>query len=85
MAHRPAKHSDLAEIKKEISALQKRVSKIQKDGFNVDQINAALSQLNTDVDALIAKGAGAITPAQAATIAQALTDMDTKIKSALTT
>ena len=71
------------ELKKDFERLRRLIRKLEKDGHKVDAINAAIAQLSADVDALVTKGAGAITPTQAASIAQAIMDLDTKIKTAL--
>ncbi len=76
---------ELEEISGITAYLQARVKFIKEEGVNVDAINAALTKLETDVDALIAKGAGSITPAQAQTIVTALTAVSTKIEAAIAT
>lgn len=78
------KHNkELASIREDIECLGERIAKLKKEGINVDQVNAALAQLSTDVDALIAsKGTGGITPAQAQTISDGLTALSAKVKAA---
>jgi outer membrane murein-binding lipoprotein Lpp len=76
---------ELAAIRKEVEYLQARVAKLQKEGINVEQVTAALTQLGTDVDALIAsKGVAGITPAQAQTIVDGISAISVKVKAATT-
>lgn len=84
MAARKHKHPRLRAILNEIAQLSAEIQKLSEEGIDVDAINAALTQLNTDVDALIAKSAGAITPAQAKAIADGLTALSKKVTDATT-
>jgi hypothetical protein len=76
-------HRELMELLKETRRIQGRVDELKKEGANVDQITAALAQLGTDLDSLIAKPGG-ITPAQTQTILDGITALDAKVKAALT-
>ena len=78
------KHTrELERLKKEVALIQQRLNVLKAEGVNVEAINAALAKLSTDVDALIAKGSGGITPAQAQTIVDGLTALSTKIEAAV--
>ena len=78
------KHTrELERLKKEVAIIQQRLNVLKAEGVNVEAINAALAKLSTDVDALIAKGSGGITPAQAKTIVDGLTALSTKIEAAV--
>lgn len=71
------KHHALIGIQNELAEIQKRIDVLSQEGVNVDQVNAALADLSTKVDALIASKApqGGITTAEA----QAITDQITAI------
>lgn len=77
---------ELEEMQEAINTFQKRVEFIQSQGVDVEQVNTAISDLSTNVDALIASKApaGGITPAEAQTIVDGLTAISTKIKAAIT-
>ena len=78
------KHTrELERLKKEVALIQQRINVLKAEGVNVEAINAALAKLSIDVDALIAKGSGGITPAQAQTIVDGLTALSTKIEAAV--
>lgn len=77
------RNQELRQIRKELRSLRERVNKIKQEGFKLEIITTALTQLGADVDALIAKGAGSITPAQAQTIADWLNALDAKVKAAI--
>ena len=76
---------ELEEIQEALNNFQKRVDFIQSQGVDVEQVNAALSDLSINVDALIASKApaGGITPAEAQTIVDGLNAISTKIKAAI--
>lgn len=73
------KHHALVGIQNELAEIQKRLESLSQEGVNVDQVNAALADLSTKVDALIASKApqGGITTAEA----QAITDQISSIAS----
>lgn len=73
---------ELEEILETVNTLQKRVDFIQSQGVNVENITPLLARLATAADAVIAKGTGAITPADVATIVEALTTVVTKLENA---
>lgn len=73
---------ELEEMLEAVNTFQKRVDFIQSQGVNVDQITPLLSRLATAADALIAKGAGAITKADVQTIVDSLTSVATKLEAA---
>lgn len=74
----------LVQIVRDVELLQAEVAELHEQGAEVEAITAALAKLGTDVDALIAKGAGSITPAQAQTIADGLTALSAKVEAAVT-
>jgi prefoldin subunit 5 len=77
------RYSRLTQIVREIELLQAEVNELESQGAEVEAINAALSKLGTDVDPLIAKGAGSISPAQAQTIADGLAALSAKVEAAV--
>ena len=76
--------SELTDLEHVIRVLQKRVAFIALQGGNVEAIQTALDRLSRDVDALIAKAQGSITPAQAQSIVDGLTALATKLEAATT-
>ncbi len=76
--------TELKRIARQVAKFQKRVTILATriKGEDMDQITAALERLSRAADALIAKGQGAITPAQAGQIASTLSDLAAKIEAA---
>jgi threonine dehydratase len=85
MPQPPKHHHELRKIKREIAALEKRVNSLKAQGATVDQVNAALADLKTKVEALIAsKGQAGITPAQAQTIVDGINSIAAEVVAATT-
>lgn len=76
------KHHALVGIQNELAEIAKRLEQLKSEGVDVDQITPLLTRLETAATALIAKGTGAITAADVATIVTSLTDVATKLEAA---
>jgi ribosomal 50S subunit-associated protein YjgA (DUF615 family) len=76
------RHHALIGIQNELAGIQKRLDALSQEGVDEDQITPLLTRLSTAAEALIAKGAGAITSADVTTIVNALTDVATKLETA---
>lgn len=68
-------------IQNELAQIKVRIDELNQEGINVDQVNAALVDLSTKVDALIAAKApqGGITTAEAQSITDSITAIATKV------
>lgn len=75
------KHHALVGIQNELAQIKVRIDELNQEGINVDQVNAALADLSTKVDALIAAKApqGGITTAEAQSITDSITAIATKV------
>jgi hypothetical protein len=75
------KHHTLVGIQNELAQIKVRIDELNQEGINVDQVNAALQDLSTKVDALIAAKApqGGITTAEAQSITDSITAIATKV------
>jgi hypothetical protein len=77
------RHHALVGIQNELLEIQKRIEVLKSEGENVDQITALMTTLGTDLDALIAQGQGALTPANVQTIVDGLSALDAKVKAVI--